>query len=79
MLSSFSHPKFSPYIGIIKFRCFEVKKEDNKRPAIAGDQTQDTWLVHAASVLSLSYDNRTNTSPHNSYCIYSTTRACRGL
>ena len=34
-----------------------------KRPAVAGNQTQDTWL---------SYDNRTTTSPHNPLYMYCT-------
>ena len=36
-----------------------------KKPEAARNQIQDTYLACAASVLPLSYDNQTATSPHN--------------
>ena len=45
-----------PLVGI---RCFEAKIEEVKRPAAAGNWTQDTWVVQAVLC------NQTSTSPHN--------------
>ena len=35
------------------------------RSAVAGNRNQDAWLVQPVHALPLSYDHRTNTSPHN--------------
>ena len=47
-----------------KFRCYEAKIEESEK-AGSRRESNPEHLVCAASVLPLSYDNQTTTSPHN--------------
>ena len=68
---SFHVLELLPHVGILKrFRCYEVKKIEK---VSSRRESNPGHLACAASALPLSYDNRTNTSPHNSLYINWTT------